>query len=173
MTTTPALSDPRRPFAALLAQQAPLDLAEAALLVARDEYPELEAAPYLAMLDAWAARVRDRLTAQPTPADAAGALRAVLFDEKGLRGNADDYYDPRNSFLNDVLDRRAGIPISLSAVYMEVGRRAGLVVEGLGLPGHFIVRVGGTPRRAARPVLRRHGAVGGAVPGPARPRLRP
>ena len=145
VTTTPALTDPRRPFAALLAEQAPLDLAEAALAIARDEYPDLQAAPYLAMLDAWAARVRDRLPPQPSPADAAGALRGVLFDEKGLRGNADDYYDPRNSFLNDVLERRAGIPISLSAVYMEVGRRAGMRVEGLGLPGHFIVRVGGTP----------------------------
>jgi regulator of sirC expression with transglutaminase-like and TPR domain len=145
VTTTPALPDPRRPFAALLADETRLDLAEAALLVARDEYPELEPAPYLALLDAWAGRVRERLPVHAGPAAAAAALRAVLFDEKGLRGNADDYYDPRNSFLNDVLDRRSGIPISLSAVYLAVGRRAGLVVEGLGLPGHFIVRVGGTP----------------------------
>lgn len=144
-TTTPALPDPRPPFAALLAREAPLDLAEAALVIARDEYPELDAVPYLALLDAWAARVTDRLPAHPTSSEAAGALRAVLFDEKGLRGNADDYYDPRNSFLNDVLERRTGIPISLSAVYMEVGRRAGLTVDGLGLPGHFIVRVGGAP----------------------------
>ncbi len=145
MTTTPEFTDPRRPFAALLAAQAPLDLAEAALAIARDEYPDLQSGPYLAMLDAWAARVCDRLPPQPAPADAAGALRGVLFDEKGLRGNADDYYDPRNSFLNEVLERRTGIPISLAVVYMEVGRRAGVRVEGLGLPGHFIVRVGGTP----------------------------
>lgn len=142
-TTTPALNDPRSPLAALLADAAPPGLAEAALAIARDEYPDLDAAAHLATLDAWSARVAARLPGGRDAGDGAAALRAVLFDEKGLRGNADDYYDPRNSFLNDVLERRTGIPISLSAVYIEVGRRAGLRVDGLGLPGHFIVRVGG------------------------------
>jgi regulator of sirC expression with transglutaminase-like and TPR domain len=137
--------DSRSAFAALVADAETVDLAEAALLIARDDRPELDPRPYLATLDAWGARVRDRLTPPFSAPSAARALREVLFDEKGLRGNADDYYDPRNSFLNEVLDRRTGIPISLSAVYMEVGRRAGILVEGLGLPGHFIVRVGGTP----------------------------
>jgi regulator of sirC expression with transglutaminase-like and TPR domain len=78
------------------------------------------------------------------PASAVRALNALLFDEEGFHGNVSDYYDPRNSFLNDVLDRRTGIPITLSTVYIEVGRRAGLEVEGVGLPGHFVVRVEGT-----------------------------
>jgi regulator of sirC expression with transglutaminase-like and TPR domain len=72
------------------------------------------------------------------------ALNGLLFEEEGFRGNLEDYYDPRNSFLNDVLDRRTGIPITLSTLYIEVGRRAGLAVDGIGLPGHFVVRVGGT-----------------------------
>jgi regulator of sirC expression with transglutaminase-like and TPR domain len=86
------------------------------------------------------------------------ALNHYLFEEQGFHGNHDDYYDPRNSFLNDVLDRRTGIPVTLSAVYIEVGRRCGLDVEGVSLPGHFIVRVrparrrgrGGAPRAATR-----------------------
>jgi regulator of sirC expression with transglutaminase-like and TPR domain len=139
--------DPSSLFAALVSEDGgAIDLAEAALLIAQEEYPTLEAGPYLERLDQWGASVRERLPAQPGPTESADALRTVLFDEKGLRGNADDYYDPRNSFLNEVLDRRTGIPITLSAVYMEVGRRAGVLVEGLALPGHFIVRVGGAAR---------------------------
>ena len=136
--------DPSSLFAALVSEDGgAIDLAEAALLIAQEEYPDLDARPYLERLDQWGESVRDRLPEPPTPAEAADALRTLLFDEKGLRGNADDYYDPRNSFLNEVLDRRTGIPLTLSAVYMEVGRRAGLAVDGLALPGHFIVRVGG------------------------------
>jgi regulator of sirC expression with transglutaminase-like and TPR domain len=71
------------------------------------------------------------------------ALNALLFREEGFRGNSDDYYDPRNSFLNEVLDRRTGIPLTLSAVYIEVARRAGVEVHGVGLPGHFVVRAPG------------------------------
>ena len=139
--------DPSSLFAALVSEDGgAIDLAEAALLIAQEEYPLLEVAPYLERLDQWGASARERLPEHPTPTEAADALRTVLFDEKGLRGNADDYYDPRNSFLNEVLDRRTGIPITLSAVYMEVGRRAGILVEGLALPGHFIVRVGGAAR---------------------------
>lgn len=136
--------DPSSLFAALVSEDGgAIDLAEAALLIAQEEYPDLEARPYLERLDRWGHLVRERLPYLATPTQAADALRQVLFDEKGLRGNADDYYDPRNSFLNEVLDRRTGIPITLSAVYMEVGRRAGIQVDGLALPGHFIVRVGG------------------------------
>ena len=175
MTTTPALSDPRRPFAALLAQQAPLDLAEAALLVARDEYPELEAAPYLAMLDAWAARVRDRLTAHPTPVEAAGALRAVLFDEMGFRGNTRRLLRP----AQQLPQRRARSPRSASrspssVVYMEVGRRAGSWLEGLGaVPATSWCGVGGTPGVAARPFFGGTELSRRSMPGPAGPRLRP
>lgn len=66
-------------------------------------------------------------------------LREFLFEEQGFRGNVEDYYDPRNSFFNDVLDRRLGIPITLSLLFVEVGRRLGLAIDGIGLPGHFIV----------------------------------
>lgn len=142
------LTEPRttRSQFALLAssQDDTLDLAHASLLIAADEYPGLDVTGYLERLDELAATLRARLEDLRAPA-LVGALNQLLFTELGFRGNADDYYDPRNSFLNDVLDRRLGIPITLSVVYMEVGRRAGLDVEGVGLPGHFIVRVTGGP----------------------------
>src|SRR5258708_36521893 len=90
--------------------------------------------------------LRERLADEPRPERAVMALNRVLFQEEGFHGNAEEYYDPRNSYLNEVLDRRTGIPISLSTVYMEVARRAGLRVEGVGMPGHFIVRVVAGPR---------------------------
>jgi regulator of sirC expression with transglutaminase-like and TPR domain len=116
-----------------------VDLARASLLVACEEYPELEVDRYLQRLDAMAEGVRGRLG--DSPREAIAALNRVLFEEQGFKGNTREYYDPRNSFLNDVLDRRTGIPITLSTVYIAVGRRAGASVEGVGLPGHFVVRV--------------------------------
>jgi regulator of sirC expression with transglutaminase-like and TPR domain len=116
-----------------------VDLAEASLLIACEEYPELDPGAYLDRLDALAETVRPRL--RGGAATAVEAMNRLLFDEEGFRGNTKEYYDPRNSFLNDVLDRRTGIPISLSTVYIEVGRRAGLTLQGVGLPGHFIVRL--------------------------------
>ena len=116
-----------------------LGLAEGSLLIAREEYPELDAGAYLRRLDGLADAVRPRL--RGGPATAVEAMNRLLFDEEGFRGNTTEYYDPRNSFLNDVLDRRTGIPITLSTVYIEVGRRAGLSLHGVGLPGHFIVRL--------------------------------
>ena len=116
-----------------------VDLARASLLVACDEYPQLDLDPYLERLDTMAQAVG---TSLGTSAEAAIAgLNRVLFEEEGFRGNTREYYDPRNSFLNDVLDRRTGIPITLSTVYIAVGRRAGVSVHGVGLPGHFVVRV--------------------------------
>ncbi|MGH7857228.1 MAG: SirB1 family protein [Candidatus Binatia bacterium] len=117
-----------------------IDLAEAALLIALEEYPGLDVAAYLARLDEIASgalpRVRDRRTAL----ERVTALNDFLFADLGFRGNQQDYYDPKNSFLNDVLDRRTGIPITLSLVYCEVGRRAAVPVVGVGCPGHFLVR---------------------------------
>jgi regulator of sirC expression with transglutaminase-like and TPR domain len=115
-----------------------LDLGLGALLIARVEHPTLSLSHSLLRLDQLAtasgvARVQD-------PLNALHRLREFLFEEEGFRGNADEYYDPRNSCLNDVLDRRLGIPITLSLVVMEVGRRVGLDVVGVGLPGHFVVR---------------------------------
>ena len=121
-------------------------LAEAALLVACEEYPELEVERYLARIEGMAERARGRVEEGGSLRTRVEALNGYLFGEEGFHGNNEDYYDPRNSFLNDVLDRRTGIPVTLSAVYMEVGRRCGLEVEGIGLPGHFIVGVRCSPR---------------------------
>jgi regulator of sirC expression with transglutaminase-like and TPR domain len=137
-------SPARSRFAELMAgPDAGVDLGEAALLIAATEYPELDVPAYLARLDVLGAEARARLHGAEGAPQAVERLCRFLVQETGFHGNAEDYYDPRNSFLNDVLDRRLGIPITLSAVFMEVGRRAGLQMEGVGLPGHFIVRVGG------------------------------
>ena len=120
--------------------EADVDLAEASLLIAGEEYPDLDPAVYLARLDELGSALR-RETGDARAEDAVPALNRLLFEQEGFHGNTEDYYDPRNSFLNDVLDRRTGIPISLCTVYMEVARRAGLCVEGVGLPGHFVVRL--------------------------------
>jgi len=120
-----------------------LDLATAALLVAAEEYPQLPLAPYLRRLDLLAERVRDRLGDETAPLVVVQELNRVLFEEEGFRGNVEAYYDVRNSFLNDVLDRRLGIPITLSVVYLEVGWRLGLPLVGVGFPGHFLVRYEG------------------------------
>ncbi len=118
-----------------------LNLAEAALLVAAEEYPGLDVRCYLVRLDEMGVALRQRLDEEPRPERAIMALNRYLFQELGFHGNIDEYYDARNSYLNEVIDRRVGIPISLSMVFMEVARRAGLDVEGVGLPGHFVVRV--------------------------------
>ena len=121
-----------------------IDLGRTALLIARLEYPDLEVETHLGRLSALAAAAKPaRVTADPL--ERLHRLREFLFEEQGFAGNSDDYYDPRNSYLNDVLDRRVGIPITLSLVLIEVGRRLGLEMDGIGLPGHFVTaaRVGG------------------------------
>ena len=132
-----------RSFAALVESthdDATIDLAAGALAIARTEYPLLDAAHYLARLEALAGRVRSRMRTTPTARETIALLNRVLFDEEGLRGNRDDYYDPRNSFLNDVLDRKLGIPITLSVIYMEVARRVSFPIAGTGMPGHFLLK---------------------------------
>jgi regulator of sirC expression with transglutaminase-like and TPR domain len=109
-----------------------------ALLIAGLEYPYLDTDAYLQRLDEIASRVR--LPESASPGDVIGALNQCLFEELGFRGNTDNYYDPLNSFLNDVLERRTGIPITLSVLYIEVARRRGFDFYGVGLPGHFVVR---------------------------------
>ena len=127
-------------FAELLAQpDERIDLARAALLIAADAYPHLEADRYLRALDELADPLRTRIAASSDPYEKLAALRDHLHGDLGFRANREDYYDPRNSYLNEVLDRRLGIPISLSLVYVEVARRAGLPLHGVGLPGHFLV----------------------------------
>ena len=117
-----------------------IDLAEAALLVAAEEYPELDVSAYLGHLDGLADNLRRRLAPDLPVQQQIEALNRYLFEELGFRPNPADYYDPRNSFLNDVLDRRLGIPLTLSIVYIEVGRRLGLPLSGVSFPGHFLVR---------------------------------
>ena len=124
-----------------------IDLAAAALLIAAEEYPQLPLAPYLRRLDLLADRVGDRLSGETAPTLVLQELCRVLFQEEGFRGNADAYYDPRNSFLNDVLDRRLGIPITLGIVMLEVGWRVGLPLSGINFPGHFLVRYDGDVAR--------------------------
>ena len=126
------------------------DLAPAALAIARVEYPSLEVAPYLDLLDRMGEDASARI-GEPTVASFEEAVRAFnefFYDELGFRGNRDRYDDPRNSFLNDVLTRRTGIPISLAVVYLEVSRRAGLRIAGVNFPGHFLLR-GALPERGA------------------------
>jgi len=121
-------------------------LAQAALVIARTEYPHLDASAYLTRLDAMGDAARRRIeqhvdeTGDSSILSCIKGFNAYLFDELRFVGNRDRYEDPRNSCLNEVLDRRTGIPITLSVVYMEVGRRAGLQVDGVNFPGHFLVR---------------------------------
>ncbi len=132
-------SDQLKNFSALLKTQAYLD--SAALQIARVEYPTLEFAPYLAQLDAMANRVHELTKGRDSVMETVEALNRHLFSELGFRGNDDAYYDPRNSFLNDVIDRHLGIPITLALTYLEVARRVGLVAHGVSFPGHFLLSV--------------------------------
>lgn len=117
-----------------------IDLAEAALVIAASECPGLDIPAYLARIDDLGAALKNRLRQDIGFTERILSLNRYLFDELGFRGNVADYYDPRNSFLNDVLDRRLGIPITLSLVYLEVGRRVGLALHGVSFPGHFLVK---------------------------------
>ncbi len=117
------------------------DLAAAALTIARVEYPSLDAAPYLEGLARMGHEAAQRIArAGSGRMDAVRAFNEYLYDEQGFAGNREHYDDPRNSFLNEVLERRTGIPITLAVVYLEVARRAGLRVAGINFPGHFLLR---------------------------------
>jgi regulator of sirC expression with transglutaminase-like and TPR domain len=117
-----------------------IDLIGAGLTIARTEYPDLDSEDYIARVDELAQRAESRISEVGDAAQTIAALNEVLFQEAGLRGNRQEYYDPRNSFLNDVLDRRLGIPTTLAVIYMEVGRRLGFPLFGVGMPGHFLLK---------------------------------
>jgi regulator of sirC expression with transglutaminase-like and TPR domain len=117
-----------------------IDLARANLLIAKEEYLDLNVEKYLEKLDKLAGIVRERVGKIREPLEIIHRMNQYLFEEEGFRGNTKSYYDPRNSFLNDVLDRKTGIPITLSTVYMEIGRRIELPIVGVGFPGHFLVK---------------------------------
>ena len=124
----------------IAAPEEEIDLAEAALVIAAHEYPGLDVPAYRARLNEMAAALKRRLRADISSTETLIALNRYLFDELGFSGNVADYYDPRNSYLNEVLDRRLGIPITLSLVYVEVGRRVGLALHGVAFPGHFLAK---------------------------------
>jgi len=120
-----------------------VNLARAALMVAREEYPQLSEERHLGQLDLLAEETRDRLNDENAPLLVLHALLSSLHERRGFRGDREAYCDPRNSFLNDVLDRRLGIPLTLGIVVLEVGWRLGLPLEGVNFPGHFLVRFKG------------------------------
>lgn len=117
-----------------------IDLGQAALLLATIETPNLDVGVWLGRLDELGAAVRERADGADGDYRRLEALTRCLFDELDFQGNAEDYYDPRNSCLDQVIERRLGIPISLAVLLIEVGRRAGIPLLGVGLPGHFLVR---------------------------------
>jgi len=117
-----------------------IDLAEAALVIAAHEYPGIDVNAYLARIDELAETLKRRLRGDISPADTIVALNRYLFEELGFSGNVANYYDPLNSYLNEVLDRRLGVPITLSLLCIEVGRRIGLALHGVSFPGHFLVK---------------------------------
>lgn len=117
-----------------------IDLLRGALLIAETEYAQLRPELYIRKIEELALRAKGRLAEAADPPAVVQVLNQILFVEEGLRGNNEDYYDPRNSFLNDVLDRKLGIPITLSVIYLEVARRAGFPLVGVGMPGHFLLK---------------------------------
>jgi regulator of sirC expression with transglutaminase-like and TPR domain len=119
---------------------AQINLAASALYIAQEEYPELEVAAYLNALDVMATEIEERLPVERYPLRMLQSLNQYFYDDLGYTGNTSDYYDPRNSFLNDVIDRRTGIPITLSLVYLEVAGRLDFPMVGVNMPGHFLIR---------------------------------
>jgi regulator of sirC expression with transglutaminase-like and TPR domain len=116
-----------------------LSLDRAALELAGIEYPGLDIEPFIGILDSYAVELSERLAGRSGGPDFVEAANQYLFEELGFTGNVGNYYDPRNSCLNEVLTTRTGIPITLSVVYLEIGRRLVRPVHGIGLPGHFLV----------------------------------
>jgi regulator of sirC expression with transglutaminase-like and TPR domain len=137
-------TDPYRDFRqAVERPEENIELGRAALTIALTDYPGLDISDYLARIDRLATEVMGRLGPEADIYRSIAALNYVLFRRHGFRGNRDDYFDPKNSFLNEVIERKIGIPITLSVLYMEVARRAGLTLDGVGFPGHFLVKRAG------------------------------
>ncbi|NWF62096.1 MAG: tetratricopeptide repeat protein [Fischerella sp.] len=117
-----------------------IDLARTALYIAQEEYPDLDPEEYLNAFDTMAAELEERLPVERYPLRVIQNINKYLYTDLGFTGNKQEYYDPRNSFLNDVIDRRLGIPISLALVYIEIARRVDFPMVGIGMPGHFLIR---------------------------------
>ncbi|WP_028310251.1 SirB1 family protein [Derxia gummosa] len=127
-------------WAMLVGEDDSLPLFEAAASVAQDAYPGLDLEPLLDAVDSFAARLRGRLTDDATVVHKLRMLNHLFFGELHFRGNANDYHDPENSYLNRVIDRRCGIPITLAILYIEIGRQAGIPLQGVCFPGHYLVK---------------------------------
>jgi regulator of sirC expression with transglutaminase-like and TPR domain len=134
-----AMNEARSEFARLAARE-PVALAHGALLIAKEEYPELDVNRYLDQLAVLAREAEPMVSSGVDTVEHVQLLSDFLFNRKGFEGNREQFSDPRNSFLNEVLDRRLGIPITLSLVYIEVGRRLGLNLYGVSFPAHFLVK---------------------------------
>ena len=117
-----------------------IDLEKAALYIAQEEYPELDIDRYLSAIDKMAAEIQTRLPAESYPLRIVQTINQYLYKDLGFSGNSEDYYDPRNSFLNDVIDRKTGIPISLALLYLAIAKRIDFPMIGIGMPGHFLIR---------------------------------
>jgi regulator of sirC expression with transglutaminase-like and TPR domain len=145
MADVPMLTHPaeaRRRFRELAAGEIGNDnLAEGALLIALEDHPKIDIDSYLAQLDDLAMRTERRCSPGEPPVFRLGHLHAEMFDVDGYSGDDSSYYDPRNAYLHEVIDRRMGIPITLSIIFIHVATRLGLNVSGVGLPGHYIVKV--------------------------------
>jgi len=135
------LDDLEKQFQALAARDdSSFSLEAGVLAIARTEYPDLDRAVFGAQLDSLASPLRERLRSLVEPAEIVAAVNQYLFEEMKFTGNTADYYNPDNSYMNRVLEKRTGIPISLSALYVLVAERCQLPVSGVGLPGHFLVK---------------------------------
>ncbi|WP_287129928.1 SirB1 family protein [Candidatus Cyanaurora vandensis] len=120
--------------------QPQINLARAALFMAQEEYPDLDPQTYLDTLDTMAQAVQTQLPDAPYPLRVIQTINRYLYDELGFQGNETDYYDPRNSFFNEVLERRTGIPITMALVYLEIAQRVGFPMVAVGMPGHLLIR---------------------------------
>ncbi len=133
------MNDARREFSTLTARE-PIPLMRSALLIAKEEYPDLDVEKYLEQIAALTAEAEPLVRAGQDTIEKVQLLSEFLFGQKGFDGNRDAFGDPRNSFLNDVLERRLGIPITLAVLYIEIGRRLGLNLFGVSFPAHFLVK---------------------------------
>ena len=125
---------------AVKCQDNEIDLGRAALVIAQMEYPDLDVEPYLKRMDRLATVIKDLVGDEESVFRLLACINVVLFKQEGFQGNRSNYYDPKNSFLNDLIDRKMGIPITLSVLYQEVARRAGLTLHGVAFPGHFLLK---------------------------------
>jgi regulator of sirC expression with transglutaminase-like and TPR domain len=121
-------------------RQPEINLAKAALYIAQEEYPDLEPEKYLNQLDTMAAELKQRLPAEDYPLRIIQTINRYLFEDLKFQGNTEEYYDPGNSYLNQVIERRTGIPITLSLVYLELANRINFPMVGVNMPGHFLIR---------------------------------